>query len=445
MSARLRIVSLNDVYALASLARVATVIARARVESPADVLLVTVAGDFLAPSLLSSLDRGRGMAEGFRALGVTHVTLGNHEDDLETSDLRERLGELGAKVLLANVEGAPLPSTPSDVVRVGTSRVGLVGGVNGDRTLFRRPPFGGATIGAPNDAIGAEAARLRAEGCTAVVALTHQPLRADRALAASGSVDLVLGGHEHEGYLETQHGAPLVKAPMNATSVVVADLRLDPEGVAVSVRLVPTADVPEDPGVRAIVDRRLEQVHALEQQVLVALPRGTTLSSVGARTGPTSFGTFVCSTLRDTLDAEVALFNGGGLRGDRVHEGRLTYGDLREELAFDNEMVVARMPGAVLADTLRYAHTALRGTGGYLQHDDRTIVDEAGDLVSVAGAPLARDRIYRVAIVRSLLFGLDHVEPLLAFARESPASIPPATTGIEGKVALLRALARPST
>ncbi|MBK7156859.1 MAG: hypothetical protein IPH72_34705 [Sandaracinaceae bacterium] len=112
----------------------------------------------------------------------------------------------------------------SDIVDVGGAPVGLVGVVNGDPGLYRRLPFGGTTLTRPNDAVVAEAARLREQGCVTVIALTHQWLRDDRALAQLGVVALVLGGHEHEGYLETDHPTPLAKAPLNATSAVVADV-----------------------------------------------------------------------------------------------------------------------------------------------------------------------------------------------------------------------------
>lgn len=446
MIARLRIGGVNDVYSLRAMPRLVSLVRALRTEGSPDRVLVTVAGDFLAPSLLSSLDQGRGMADCFRALGVTHVTLGNHEDDLELDDLRARLSELGAVVLLTNVHGARVVSVPHDVVEVAGMRVGLVGAVNGDRTLFRRPPFGGADVGPTNESIVREAAALRAQGCVAVIALTHQPLSADRALASLESVDLILGGHDHEGYVETTHHVPLAKAPMNMAAAVVADVVIDRQSAArprvtVSVRLVPTDDYAEDAEMRARVDGHLARVHALESQTLLELAPGEALTSIGSRESETSFGRFVCSRLRDTLGAEACLFNGGGLRGNAAHHDRVTYADLREELPFDNEIVVTRMPGAVLRDAIRHSRTTLRGTGAFLQVDDASLVDDAAELRAVAGASLDPERIYRVAIVRTLCFGLDHIEPLLAFAREHPSAIPPATAGIEVKVALLRALA----
>ncbi|VEU38537.1 unnamed protein product [Pseudo-nitzschia multistriata] len=110
--ARIRIVSVNDVYELANLPRLRTFLdglavappdatgrrageaLRCRKKEPQPPSAVVLAGDFLSPSTLSSIDGGRGMVATLRAVGTTHVSLGNHEQDLRLESLRERLGDL---------------------------------------------------------------------------------------------------------------------------------------------------------------------------------------------------------------------------------------------------------------------------------------------------------------------------------------------------------------
>lgn len=443
-AARLRIVAINDVYVLTHLPRLATLIHALRTRDPADAFLVTLSGDFLAPSLLSSLDQGRGMVDCMNALGVTHVTLGNHEDELEMVDLRARLEELHAKVLVSNVRDLAVRHQERDVVEVGPFRVGLVGALEGDPTLYRRQPFEGARFEATAVGLAREAALLRTEGCAAIVALTHQPMPLDRALADAGVVDLVLGGHEHDGFLELAHRAPLAKAPMNATSAIVAEITLAPTAggaprVTTTARLEPVVFQDEDPEMHARVEQHLARVLELEARTLCTLAPGEALSSAGSRTASSSFGTFVCSRLRDVLAADVALFNAGGLRGDVERRERLTYADLREEIPFDNEIVVALLPGEVIADAVRFARTERRSSGGFLQVDDRVEVDAHGNVLALAGAPLDRARLYRVATLRALLLGMDHLDPFTAWSTAHPEAVPPATTGVETKVALLRA------
>lgn len=73
--ARIRIVAISDVYELSNLPRVQTFLAKLTTAPTAVVL----AGDFISPSTLSSFDGGRGMVATLRAMGLTHVSFGNHE------------------------------------------------------------------------------------------------------------------------------------------------------------------------------------------------------------------------------------------------------------------------------------------------------------------------------------------------------------------------------
>jgi hypothetical protein len=165
---------------------------------------------------------------------------------------------------------------------------------------------------------------------------------------------------------------------------------------------------------------------------------------VGGRAHPTSVATLVCSRLRDALGADACLFNGGGIRASRDYRERFTYGDLEAEVPFDNEMVIVRMPGRVV----RAAVTASRAlapaeSGAYLQADDGVVVEEPGHRVTaLGGAPLDEDREYRIAIVRNLLEGMDHIEPLVRFGREHPETVPPEGCGRDVKIVLVDAFAR---
>ena len=446
----LRVVAINDVYVLDNLPRLVGLVRHAAAVDPADALLVTLAGDFVAPSILSSLDSGRGMVDCLRAVGITHAILGNHEDDIPTEELRRRIGELGATWLSTNVRGLDPRLLASVVLAVGRVRAGLVGVVMDDPATYRRPPFGGAELTPANAAAQAEAARLvREEGCAVVIPLTHQPMDDDRDLARAERAPpfpVILGGHEHVPFVEQVGGTWIVKAGADAARAVVVDLAwpaaAPPSGwdlPAVTVRLEDVTRYPEDPELRARVDGHLRAVHDLETATLLRLAPGESLSSIGARAQQTSLGTLACSLLRDTLGAEACLFNGGGLRAARAYHGHFTYGDVKAELPFDNEIVVVALPGRVVraAVAASRAHAPAE-SGGFLQVDDGTTV-EGGEVTAIGGAPLDPEREYRVAMVRNLLAGMDHIEPLVRFAREHPAKVPPEGSGRDVKVVLVDA------
>ncbi len=455
---KLRVVSFNDVYSLENLPRLKGLIDRLRREDPADAFVVVLAGDFLAPSILSSLDAGRGMVDCLNAIGVDYVIFGNHEDDVAPAELRMRIAQLRATWINTNVLGYAPDLPRHAILRVAqpggrTIEVGLVGVVMSDPTVYRDKAFGGAGVLAANDSALTEAASLLADKrCACVVPMTHQPIDDDRALAKapiSPPFPLIIGGHEHVPFLERIGHTWIVKAGKDAENVIVADLTWAPNAPAtgldlpdVQVRLVAVQAEVEDIALRARVDALMIGVQKLERATLMTLAPGQTLSSVGTRARATTMGTLICSRLRDTLGAEACLFNGGGIRAARDYHHHVTYGDIQAEVPFDNEVVVARLPGAVVGEAVRASRAhAPDESGGFLQVDDRVRVDEHGVVTAIDGAPLEAAREYRVALIRNLFDGMDHVEPLIAFAREHPDRVPPPDSGREVKVVLVDSFA----
>jgi len=402
------------------------------------------------------------MVDCLTTMRFTHAALGNHEDDIPTAQLRERVLELqagGVCCLATNVHGFTPALAENDVIDVGRPegrrvRVGLVGVVMDDATVYRTSPFGGATLEPPNPAALREATALLAAGCACVIPITHQPMPDDRALAVAGEplhLPLIVGGHEHLPFLEQVTGTWIVKAGSDAVKAAVIDLswpaqapETGPDRPSVTVHLEATADYAEDADLRRRVDQHMAKVHALEEATLMTLAPGEKVSSIGGRASPTSLATLLCTRLRDALCAEACLFNGGGIRASREYTERFTYGDLKAEVPFDNEMVVVAMPGRVVREAVAASRaTAPAESGSYLQTDDGVVVEEpAHRVVALRGAPLDEARDYRVAIVRNLLEGMDHIEPLVRFAKEYPERLPEVGTGRDVKVVLVEAFAR---
>jgi 2',3'-cyclic-nucleotide 2'-phosphodiesterase (5'-nucleotidase family) len=451
---RLRIVAFNDVYTLENLPRLRTLVEHHRRTDPADLLLVTLAGDFVAPSLLSSLDSGKGMVECMRMIGVTHAIFGNHEDDIPTEALRRRIKELGAVWLSTNAEFDP-PLPKSQVLSIGRVKVGLVGVVMTDEATYHRPPFGGGTLSPANAAARAEAARLmRDEGCACVIPLTHQTVAEDRELAheqRDPPFPVIVGGHEHVVVNEEIEGTWLIKAGADAVHAVVVDLAWSadppPAGVrdlpSVSIRVDDAANYVEDKALRARVDAHMHKVHDLEEATLMVVTKGSILSSVGARARQTSMGALMCSAIREALGAAGCVINGGGIRASREYRAHITYGDLKAELPFDNEVVVVDLPGRVLRDAIRASRArAPAESGSFLQVDDAMTVDDSNVLTAVGHTTLDPDGEYPIALVRELLRGLDHIDPLVVWAKENPSKVPPAGSGRETKEILIDAFSK---
>ena len=425
MPPRLRIISVNDIYTLEHLPRLANLIAHFRLPAP-DVTITIIAGDFVGPSLLSSLDAGHGMIDCLNALPIDYATLGNHEDDIPVAELHRRVAELHGVWLSSNVDFDP--RMPHDaIVEVGARRVGLVATVVDDAAVFRGAPFGGAAIRPAQASALADATNLRERGCDAVIAITHQSIEADRVLAATDAFPLIVGGHEHVVLLEQIGGTWIVKAGADALAAVVSDVTWEGETLHVAVRCEDAAGFPEDAALRARIDGHMAKVNELAEATLVTLAPGVVLSSIGTRVRQTSMGTLLCSRVRDAMNADLCVLNGGAIRANRDYQERFTYGDLETEVPFDNELVVVTMSGRAVKDAVAASRRhAPAESGGFLQVDrDLASIDDAAEL--------------RVALVRNLFEGMDHNETLVQFAAEH--SIPPAGSGRDIKHVLAEAFA----
>ena len=220
MSCGLQLVQVNDVYEIDNWPAFATLRRRAAAEfAHLGPTIGVVPGDFVAPSLLSSLDRGLGMVDCMNAAGVDYVCIGNHESDIPVSALHDRIRESRFVWLNSNMPEFPrspsLPEMPEfRVVEVTsaadpghTRRIGLIGLCSEDRSVLSKGAFGDCAIAPLNETCKQLVQRLVTEHkCDVVIPLTHQLVQQDRDLAASLDsslpVPFILGGHDHEPFEE---------------------------------------------------------------------------------------------------------------------------------------------------------------------------------------------------------------------------------------------------
>lgn len=93
MQASLRIIHVTDVYKLDNFPSLRTLILQQKAESPSTKVISILTGDFLAPYLLSALDKGIGMMTMLNETPVDFLSWGNHEADLEHEFVCQRARE----------------------------------------------------------------------------------------------------------------------------------------------------------------------------------------------------------------------------------------------------------------------------------------------------------------------------------------------------------------
>jgi 2',3'-cyclic-nucleotide 2'-phosphodiesterase (5'-nucleotidase family) len=433
---RLTFLQINDHYVLGpvdggrrgGMARLATLVRESKRENPNSVFVI--GGDFLSPSVESTFLRGAQMVAALDAAGLDFATFGNHEFDFGPAVLLERMKESKFRWLSANVvdrrSDRPFGGALADVVlTLGGLRVGFFGLTMADAARTSRP--GPDIRFDPPVAAGKEAAtRLRAQGAQVVVAVTHQEMADDRALAAAADVDLILGGHEHDPLVAEEGKTLVTKGGSDARYLVQVDLWLTRAGKLVErswrFREV-SGRVPPEPAVEELVrayaarlDRELDVVIGSST---VALDARSQL----LRTQETNLGDFVADLLRERLETDVALVNGGAIRTNRtVPPGPLSKRDLHGLLPFTDVVLKLEMRGRDLRAALEHglAQTDRIG-GGFLQvsgirlvWDPRLAAGRRLVSAAVGGRALEDETTYTVAVPGYLVRGGDG---FTAFAR----------------------------
>jgi len=416
----LSFIQVSDVYVLepvdqgrrGGMARLATLVRRIRAENPNT--LFVLGGDTLSPSSLSTSLQGRQMIAAFNALGLDLATFGNHEFDFGPAVLAERMRESKFVWLSANVRdrrsAGPFGGAErARLVTLGGVAVGLFGLTMTD-TAHTSSPGPDVVFDEPIAAARAAADELRRRGARVVVALTHQSMADDRALAAGVDVDLVLGGHEHEPLVAEERRALITKPGSDARYLVRVDLWLTREG-----RLVErtwtfhevSARIAPDAAMAALVEGYAAQSRQVLGTVVGHSAVPLEARSSRLRTAETNLGNFITDVMRARMGADVALTNGGGIRSEQVlPAGPLTKGDVLAFLPFTNVAVKLEMRGADLRLALEQGLAEIeRAGGGFLQVSGLSITYDPARpsgrrllTVQVGEASLDEARTYIVAV-----------------------------------------------
>lgn len=444
------IVHVNDIYQIApvdakaqrgGMARLTGLVGKLRGEHPATVFVF--GGDTLSPGIESGLFKGAQMMRAWNATGVELAVPGNHEFDFGAEVLRQRLGESRFPWLAANLVAAPpLPMLKASALRmVNGVRIGFIGLIT-PQTVTLSKPGPHIRFDPLVDAARREAAVLRAQGAAAVVALTHNNLAEDREIAATGVVDLILGGHEHHLITEQVGRTPIFKAGSDARDALHVRLRFARAAgghrlLGMAWEILPVdGRWPEDAGVKAVAEDVERQVGARLNERIAETTVGLDARGETLRRGESNIANYAADAVRAALGADIALLNAGGFRSDTIlGPGPITRRDVLALLPFQNPLLLLSVTGAQLRDALEHGldRRVVNGQSGALPHvaglriaydpsrpKGQRIVELTAD-----GQPLREDASYRLATSNYLAGGGDGYAmlkglPVLRAAEGSP-------------------------
>ena len=423
---KFNLIQINDVYEITpvgkegGMARLATVFNAYKLVNPNTFLVI--AGDFFSPSALGTARvdgerlAGKQMVAVLNAVPLYLATFGNHEFDVSEAQFHQRLQESRFGWVSSNVTDAngqafqEVERSRIQVIESGgqSVRVGYFGVVL---------PSNPAKYVKYTDFMEEAANQVRElrPKVDILIALTHLAYADDMRIAQSfPEIDMIIGGHEHEKHrIEIASLPGIYKADANARSLFVHEFAFDPitRKLRKNSTLRPLGtDIPEDPTVKAEVDKWLKiafdgfrkdgfNPEAKVADVSMALDGHE--SSV--RNGPTELTKIIADgMLAAAPGSEIAIYNGGSIRiDDMIRPGEVTEYDVIRILPFGGKIVSIKVTGAFLKRVLAQG-MANKGQGGYLQTAG---VSYNGDQPMHNGEAINDGRVYTIAINDFLLTG----------------------------------------
>ncbi|NWG23810.1 MAG: bifunctional metallophosphatase/5'-nucleotidase [Pseudorhodoplanes sp.] len=424
--ARITVILTNDIYLMndtrgpdgrmrGGFPRLAAVVKAERAKG--GNVLFAHAGDTLSPSLLSGIDHGYHIVSLTNMIAPDIFVPGNHEFDFGKETFIRRMGEARFPLFAANMrnaDGAPMPGFKDrTIMEIGGVRIGLTGAA-----LTETPEVAnsGDVKFAPLVAtVEQQAALLRKEGADFVVAIVHAPRHQDLQLFNGHVCDLILTGHDHDLFLDFDGRTAIAESSHDGHFVTMIDLTIDvdtSEGRRTlswfaKFRIVDTADVEPDPDVLAAV-RGFEAELSKEFDVAIARTDVQLDSRTATvRTGEAAIGDLFADAIRFTTGAQIAIINGGGLRGEKVYPpgSEITRRDVFAELPFGNHVAVLDVSGKVVREAIENGISLLpRFAGRFPQVSGMSFEADLSRppghrvlSIRVGDAPLDETKMYRLA------------------------------------------------
>lgn len=388
-------------------------------------------GGGLAPSAMSSLDMGAHIIDLLNSLEPLAMVAGKREFSFGEDLLSLRTYEAAFPVISSNIFD---PITQENLDGISDSLLFSVKGVTLG-LLALLPPITQqeynlqrVEIQSPVDAVQQRAAELRSAGAQRII-LAYSCCYRDYLnyfdgldqLLHDGIIDLALGKDEHlllaEHRLDEMHPAHIWITEGDQVAVVDLTLASDAPSFFIGWETDSMNDYSADVGVQLLVDGYIQRLEGLLNEVIAEVKTEFATLQTDVRTAENPFGNLLADVIKDHADAEIALINGGYIRGERQYQlgEQLTRRDIMRELPFRDQVVLIDVTGEQLMLALENGFSQIEEIKGRFPHvsgmqveyDTRLPIGQRVVSVRIAGQLVQPQQSYRLATRQFIATGGD--------------------------------------
>lgn len=383
-------------------------------------------GDSLAPSILSSLDRGAHVIDLLNVIEPDAMAVSKREFSYGEDVLVMRAGEAVFPMLSANTRdkatGKPFPYIdPSVIINVAGLRVGIMALTTSSTAqtyLATETEFLSTSA-----TMESEAAALREQGADIVIAMYDATSSRLTSLIEGGKIDLILQTSNFAtSSPESAARTRIVPHASGAGYLSTIDIAVDPT-VDQRVRVVGlqqsinAGEYEPDPEIQLLISEYLEPLNQLLDMKLAIIETPLDTRLEAARGHENAFANMVADAIREAEGADVAIINGGGIRGGRQYPAGTSFArrELQVELPFRNTVVSLNVSGKQLLQAVEFGidcMSHLWGCGAHLSNM-KVVFDpdrpEGERILSatIGGVPVDPEKTYKLATADFIAKGGD--------------------------------------
>jgi 5'-nucleotidase / UDP-sugar diphosphatase len=332
--------------------------------------LLLDAGDLIGDSMLADLTQGKAMVQALNYLHYDAWTLGNHEPDFGVETLRQRISDANFPAIACNVfegESDRLFTKPYIIKQFGDLQVGLIGAAypKTKRTTAAKN-VQGVRFEEPDWHVAQHVSRLRDEGISIVVLLSHLGLGADLELASKiKGIDVIVGGHSHNRMEQAAvvDGTLIVQSGAHGSDLGRLDLVVENGKILSHERtllLLDNSIIETDSEATRLIEEMMVPHQLVAQEVLGTasdwLIRAQTMAGSDARKRDeeSPVDSLFADLIRNETKCDFAFLPGVGY-GVAIPPGPIQASELRQLVPHDGKVVTLRLPGVRVIDILEQA------------------------------------------------------------------------------------------
>src|SRR3990167_1906319 len=215
---------------------------------------------------------------------------------------------------------------------------------------------------------------LRGQGAEIIIAVTHSRLPNDIHLAENSmDIDLILGGHDHDYYVQFNNQIPIVNSGSNFKNATLLQLtpnsslpgdfirenQITPELKSWKLygkrwnhqitQIDITSQYARDPEMEKIVFSVSDLVNEMKKKVIGNTGTVWDARASVVRTHESAIGNFLADTFRLAYKCDVAIIHGGNIRSNQEFgPGEITMGTVMEICPYTDSTVVFELQGKYL-------------------------------------------------------------------------------------------------